>query len=150
MLFLQKSKSFRKKSTGDLTTIDNNNKNSKCNRIFLVEAPCAMSPPQLPLSAKPRHLFLFSDLLLVAKPRSGGTFKLKVALQSNVLVSKLILIVIGKRKSFRTLVGALSRIRHRFLARLASTSPDIFGYLLHTSSQRLLVEGVTAGFSRPT
>lgn len=75
---LQKTKSFRKKSTGDLTTIDNNNKNSKCSRIFLVEAPCAMSPPQLPLSAKPRHLFLFSDLLLVAKPRSGGTFKLKV------------------------------------------------------------------------
>lgn len=58
--------------------IENNNKNTKCNRIFLVEAPCAMSPPQLPLNAKPRHLFLFSDLLLVAKPRSGGTFKLKV------------------------------------------------------------------------
>lgn len=66
-----------KKSMGDLSCVDTNNV-GPCNRIFLVEAPCAMSPPQVPLNAKPRHLFLFSDLLLVAKPRSGGTFKLKV------------------------------------------------------------------------
>ncbi|VEN42713.1 unnamed protein product, partial [Callosobruchus maculatus] len=74
-----KTKSFRKKSVGDLTALDNNNHHGHCNRIFLVEAPCVMSPRQLPLDAKPRHLFLFSDLLVVAKPRSGGTFKLKVS-----------------------------------------------------------------------
>nr|CAI5837408.1 unnamed protein product [Callosobruchus analis] len=74
-----KTKSFRKKSVGDLTALDNNNHHGQCNRIFLVEAPCVMSPRQLPLDAKPRHLFLFSDLLVVAKPRSGGAFKLKVS-----------------------------------------------------------------------
>ncbi|KAL3272486.1 hypothetical protein HHI36_013964 [Cryptolaemus montrouzieri] len=42
-----------------------------------MEAPCAMAPSNLPLNAKPRHLFLFNDVLLVAKPRSPGTFKLK-------------------------------------------------------------------------
>lgn len=76
IVFLQKNKSFRKKSTTDLTTLENNN--GPCSRKFLVEAPCAMSPPHLPLNAKPRHLFLFTDLLLVAKPRSHGNFKLKV------------------------------------------------------------------------
>ncbi|KAL1497909.1 hypothetical protein ABEB36_008791 [Hypothenemus hampei] len=51
--------------------------NVSCNRIFLMEAPCVMTPAQIPVNAKPRHLFLFSDLLLVGKPRSAGTFKLK-------------------------------------------------------------------------
>lgn len=46
--------------------------------MFIVEAPCAMAPSNASLQAKARHLFLFSDLLLVAKPRSTGTFKLKV------------------------------------------------------------------------
>ncbi|GJQ72384.1 hypothetical protein Trydic_g3466 [Trypoxylus dichotomus] len=72
-----KPKSFRKKSFSDLQSTENLMMPSPCNRVFLVEAPCAMSPPQLPMAAKPRHLFLFSDLLLVAKPRNGGTFKLK-------------------------------------------------------------------------
>lgn len=82
-VLLQK-KSFRKKSLGDLNQIDNGiyNANGPCNRIFQVEAPCAMSPPHLPLNAKPRHLFLFSDLLLVAKPRSTSSFKLKVRINS--------------------------------------------------------------------
>ncbi|XP_019864605.2 rho GTPase-activating protein 20 isoform X2 [Aethina tumida] len=80
-----KNKSFRKKSLGDLTSIDNNN-SGPCNRIFLVEAPCAMSPPTMTLNAKPRHLFLFSDLLLVAKPtRSAGTFKLKESVRVSEL-----------------------------------------------------------------
>lgn len=74
---LPQKKSFRKKSLGDLNLIENNNRET-CNRVFLVEAPCAMGPPHLPLNAKPRHLFLFSDLLLVAKPRSTSSFKLKV------------------------------------------------------------------------
>nr|CAI5837407.1 unnamed protein product [Callosobruchus analis] len=80
-----KTKSFRKKSVGDLTALDNNNHHGQCNRIFLVEAPCVMSPRQLPLDAKPRHLFLFSDLLVVAKPRSGGAFKLKESVRVSEL-----------------------------------------------------------------
>lgn len=76
----QKNKSFRKKSLGDLTGMDTN---GSCNRTFLMEAPCAMSPAQMPMNAKPRHLFLFSDLLLVAKPRSAGNFKLKVSIFLN-------------------------------------------------------------------
>lgn len=69
-----KNKSFRKKSLGDLTIMESNR---PCNRIFLMEAPCVMSPSPIHINAKPRHLFLFSDLLLVAKPRSAGSFKLK-------------------------------------------------------------------------
>ncbi|XP_076275214.1 rho GTPase-activating protein 20-like isoform X1 [Rhynchophorus ferrugineus] len=69
-----KNKSLRKKSLGDLTITESI---GPCNRIFLMEAPCAMSPSQMPMNAKPRHLFLFSDLLLVAKPRSAGNYKLK-------------------------------------------------------------------------
>lgn len=98
-----KSKSFRKKSLSDLRSLTDFNKNTtsnnnsfsianshyshqqlsssrsstNCSRTFLVEAPCAIALPSLPLTAKPRHLFLFSDLLLVAKPRNAGFFKLK-------------------------------------------------------------------------
>ncbi|XP_045476906.1 rho GTPase-activating protein 20-like isoform X3 [Harmonia axyridis] len=73
-----KSRAMRKKSLSDLTNFDNNNsKNSHCSRIFVMEAPCAMAPSNLPMNAKPRHIFLFNDVLLVAKPRSPGTFKLK-------------------------------------------------------------------------
>lgn len=36
-----------------------------------------MSCLKSPNTVKPRHLFLFSDLLLIAKPRSGGMFKMK-------------------------------------------------------------------------
>nr|XP_022916442.1 rho GTPase-activating protein 20-like [Onthophagus taurus] len=72
-----KTKSFRKKSFVDLQSSENLLSTSPSNRIFLVEAPCALSSPHMPMAAKPRHLFLFSDLLLVAKPRNGGTFKLK-------------------------------------------------------------------------
>lgn len=79
-----KNRSFRKKSLSDLHHLDNNN-TQPCNRIFLVEAPCAMSPSNLPLNVKPRHLFLFSDLLLVAKPRSTGTFKLKESVRVSEL-----------------------------------------------------------------
>ncbi|KAJ8922983.1 hypothetical protein NQ315_001531 [Exocentrus adspersus] len=79
-----KTKLGRKKSLGDLAALENNNQ-GQCGRIFLVEAPCAMAPRQLPLNAKPRHLFLFSDLLLVAKPRSGGNFKLKESVRVSEL-----------------------------------------------------------------
>ncbi|XP_065159022.1 rho GTPase-activating protein 20-like isoform X2 [Atheta coriaria] len=79
-----KTKSFRKKSFSDLSLVAHE-LSRDCNRIFLVEAPCAMALPNFPMTAKPRHLFLFSDLLLVAKPRSGGTFKLKESVRVSEL-----------------------------------------------------------------
>ncbi|XP_044738687.1 rho GTPase-activating protein 20-like isoform X2 [Chrysoperla carnea] len=46
-------------------------------RCFLMEAPCALGTPGNPHSARPRHLFLFSDVLLIGKARNGLTYKLK-------------------------------------------------------------------------
>nr|XP_015838515.1 PREDICTED: rho GTPase-activating protein 20 isoform X2 [Tribolium castaneum] len=81
---LKEKKSFRKKSLGDLNLIENHNRDT-CNRLFLVEAPCTMAPLHMPHNAKPRHLFLFSDLLLVAKPRSNTSFKLKESVRVSEL-----------------------------------------------------------------
>ncbi|XP_065213661.1 rho GTPase-activating protein 20-like isoform X3 [Planococcus citri] len=43
-------------------------------RTFLMEAPVQFSSG---VQSQDRHLFLFNDLLLIAKARSGGNFKLK-------------------------------------------------------------------------
>uniref|UniRef100_A0A1B6DL33 Rho-GAP domain-containing protein n=1 Tax=Clastoptera arizonana TaxID=38151 RepID=A0A1B6DL33_9HEMI len=49
-----------------------NNVNEK--RIFIMEAPAQFTTG---VQSQERHLFLFNDLLLIAKARSGGNFKLK-------------------------------------------------------------------------
>lgn len=81
-----------------------------CNRVFLVEAPCAMAPSQMPMLAKPRHLFLFSDLLLVAKPKNGGNFKLKVTFcilfPNNFLL--IVDVIKGKCAGIRIVVSVMS------------------------------------------
>ncbi|KAF2893103.1 hypothetical protein ILUMI_13059, partial [Ignelater luminosus] len=81
--FSVKTRSFRKKSLGDLHSPEHGS--SHTNRIFIVEAPCAMAPTHASVQAKARHLFLFSDLLLVAKPRSAGSFKLKESVRVSEL-----------------------------------------------------------------
>ncbi|XP_054713093.1 uncharacterized protein LOC129222603 [Uloborus diversus] len=43
-------------------------------RVFIMESPVNFT---MGVQKQDRHLFLFNDLLLVAKPRSGGTYKLK-------------------------------------------------------------------------
>ncbi|XP_055947749.1 uncharacterized protein LOC129981100 isoform X4 [Argiope bruennichi] len=43
-------------------------------RVFIMESPVHFT---MGVQKQDRHLFLFNDLLLVAKPRSGGTYKLK-------------------------------------------------------------------------
>lgn len=43
-------------------------------RVFIMESPVNFA---MGVQKQDRHLFLFNDLLLVAKPRSGGTYKLK-------------------------------------------------------------------------
>ncbi|XP_069705214.1 uncharacterized protein [Periplaneta americana] len=70
-------------------------------RQFLMEAPVQFTTG---VQSQERHLFLFNDLLLVAKARSGGNFKLK----EKVRVSELWLTrvampdVIEVNKSFET------------------------------------------------
>ena len=51
---------------------------AKERHLFLVSVvtACCLFPSQ-GVQSQERHLFLFSDLLLVAKSRSGGNFKLK-------------------------------------------------------------------------
>lgn len=43
-------------------------------RVFIMECPVTFT---MGLQKQDRHLFLFNDLILIAKPRSGGTYKLK-------------------------------------------------------------------------
>ncbi|XP_050297603.1 rho GTPase-activating protein 20-like isoform X2 [Anthonomus grandis grandis] len=86
-----KTKSFRKKSLGDLTAPQpryDHGRSLPCKRIFLMEAPCEMRPAQLAVNSKSRHLFLFSDLLLIAKKvRTTGVPQFK--LKESVRVSEL-------------------------------------------------------------
>ncbi|XP_011506060.1 PREDICTED: rho GTPase-activating protein 20-like [Ceratosolen solmsi marchali] len=51
-------------------------------RIFLLETPVQFTTG---MQSQERHLFLFSDLLLIAKARSGGTFKLKQSVRMSEL-----------------------------------------------------------------
>lgn len=146
---MQKTKSLRKKSLGDLHTAEDFLTTSS-NRIFLVEAPCAMSPPHSPMSAKPRHLFLFSDLLIVAKPRNGGTFKLKVRAFHRMCFSIFHNFDIsGEDSCLGAVDGFVPRIGYRISPGLAGTSEDVSGDVLHPSSQRFLVEtaAASAGFT---
>ncbi|KAF2351278.1 Rho GTPase-activating protein domain [Trinorchestia longiramus] len=46
----------------------------RAKRLFIMETPVQFTTG---VQSQERHLFLFSDLLLVAKSRSGGNFKLK-------------------------------------------------------------------------
>ncbi|KAK6628440.1 hypothetical protein RUM43_002254 [Polyplax serrata] len=49
-------------------------KDGQDKRVFLLETPVQFTTG---VQSQERHLFLFNDLLLVAKARSGGNFKLK-------------------------------------------------------------------------
>ncbi|XP_058804971.1 uncharacterized protein LOC131672055 [Phymastichus coffea] len=51
-------------------------------RTFLLETPVQFTTG---MQSQERHLFLFSDLLLIAKARSGGTFKLKQSIRMSEL-----------------------------------------------------------------
>ncbi|XP_066594917.1 rho GTPase-activating protein 20-like isoform X2 [Prorops nasuta] len=60
--------------------------NSQCSksppRTFLLETPVQFTTG---MQSQERHLFLFSDLLLIAKARSGGNFKLKQSVRMSEL-----------------------------------------------------------------
>ncbi|XP_046492740.1 rho GTPase-activating protein 20 isoform X3 [Neodiprion pinetum] len=51
-------------------------------RTFLLETPVQFTTG---MQSQERHLFLFSDLLLIAKARSGGNFKLKQSVRMSEL-----------------------------------------------------------------
>ncbi|XP_043667812.1 uncharacterized protein LOC122628954 isoform X2 [Vespula pensylvanica] len=63
--------------------VSNNSPPSKSPpRTFLLETPVQFTTG---MQSQERHLFLFSDLLLIAKARSGGNFKLKQSVRMSEL-----------------------------------------------------------------
>ncbi|CAH2043613.1 unnamed protein product, partial [Iphiclides podalirius] len=72
----QKSKSLRKRPSLDIGGTVNAN-NSLSPRTFIMEAPVQLCPLGSTSPPLDRHLFLFSDLLLVGKSRGTNCFKLK-------------------------------------------------------------------------
>ncbi|CAG4956034.1 unnamed protein product [Parnassius apollo] len=73
----QKSKSVRKRPSLDIGGTVNSNNNSLSPRTFIMEAPVQLNPLGSTSPPLERHLFLFSDLLLVGKSRGTNCFKLK-------------------------------------------------------------------------
>ncbi|XP_068618135.1 uncharacterized protein [Battus philenor] len=73
----QKSKSLRKRPSLDIGNTVNANNNSLSPRTFIMEAPVQLCPLGSTAPPLERHLFLFSDLLLVGKSRGTNCFKLK-------------------------------------------------------------------------
>ncbi|XP_047535743.1 uncharacterized protein LOC125070087 [Vanessa atalanta] len=73
----QKSKSLRKRPSLDIGGIGGGNSNSLSPRTFIMEAPVQLCPLGSTSPPLDRHLFLFSDLLLVGKARGTNCFKLK-------------------------------------------------------------------------
>lgn len=72
----QKTKSLRKRPSLDLNGTVTGNSTSLSPRTFIMEAPAQLSPLGTSPSLE-RHLFLFSDLLLIGKSRGTNCFKLK-------------------------------------------------------------------------
>ncbi|XP_013179694.1 PREDICTED: uncharacterized protein LOC106126528 [Papilio xuthus] len=72
----QKSKSLRKRPSLDIGGTVNTN-NTLSPRTFIMEAPVQLCPLGSTSPPLDRHLFLFSDLLLVGKSRGTNCFKLK-------------------------------------------------------------------------
>nr|XP_034834836.1 uncharacterized protein LOC117991367 isoform X1 [Maniola hyperantus] len=73
----QKSKSLRKRPSLDIGGTVSGNSGSLSPRTFIMEAPVQLCPLGSTSPPLDRHLFLFSDLLLVGKSRGTNCFKLK-------------------------------------------------------------------------
>ncbi|XP_049875782.1 uncharacterized protein LOC126373625 isoform X2 [Pectinophora gossypiella] len=73
----QKSKSLRKRPSLDIGGTVTANSSSLSPRTFIMEAPVQLCPVGTTSPPLDRHLFLFSDLLLVGKSRGTNCFKLK-------------------------------------------------------------------------
>ncbi|GBP26974.1 Rho GTPase-activating protein 20 [Eumeta japonica] len=73
----QKTKSLRKRPSLDLGGGVGTKTNTNSPRTFIMEAPTQLCPLGAAGPPLDRHLFLFSDLLLVGKARGASCFKLK-------------------------------------------------------------------------
>lgn len=73
----QKQKSLRKRPSLDISGSISASSSSLSPRTFIMEAPVQLSPLGTTSPPLDRHLFLFSDLLLVGKARGTNCFKLK-------------------------------------------------------------------------
>lgn len=73
----QKQKSLRKRPSLDISGTISASSSSLSPRTFIMEAPVQLSPLGTTSPPLDRHLFLFSDLLLVGKARGTNCFKLK-------------------------------------------------------------------------
>ncbi|OWR50001.1 putative Rho GTPase regulating protein [Danaus plexippus plexippus] len=73
----QKSKSLRKRPSLDIGGTVSGNNSTLSPRTFIMEAPVQLCPLGSTSPPLERHLFLFSDLLLVGKSRGTNCFKLK-------------------------------------------------------------------------
>ncbi|XP_028162785.1 uncharacterized protein LOC114354559 isoform X1 [Ostrinia furnacalis] len=73
----QKSKSLRKRPSLDIGGTVGANNSTLSPRTFIMEAPVQLGPLGTTSPPLDRHLFLFSDLLLVGKSRGTNCFKLK-------------------------------------------------------------------------
>ncbi|XP_026725791.1 uncharacterized protein LOC113492509 [Trichoplusia ni] len=73
----QKQKSLRKRPSLDIGGTISASSSSLSPRTFIMEAPVQLSPLGTTSPPLDRHLFLFSDLLLVGKSRGTNCFKLK-------------------------------------------------------------------------
>ncbi|XP_061718504.1 uncharacterized protein LOC133526075 [Cydia pomonella] len=73
----QKSKSLRKRPSLDIGGTVSASTTSLSPRTFIMEAPVQLGPLGNASPPLDRHLFLFSDLLIVGKSRGSNCFKLK-------------------------------------------------------------------------
>ncbi|KAL1123298.1 hypothetical protein AAG570_002384 [Ranatra chinensis] len=94
-------------------------------RQFIMESPVQFTAG---VTSQERHLFLFNDLLLIAKARSGGNFKLK----EKVRVSEIWL-----TKSSIDIVAEIHKCQHTsFLIGWPTTNVvATFGYVHNTYSK---------------
>lgn len=73
----QKQKSLRKRPSLDIGTTISASTTNLSPRTFIMEAPVQLSPLGTTSPPLDRHLFLFSDLMLIGKSRGTNCFKLK-------------------------------------------------------------------------
>ncbi|XP_067142901.1 uncharacterized protein [Centruroides vittatus] len=68
------NENYRSPQKKDIISPQRRLSRQECSRSFIMEGSVQFT---MGVQSQDRHLFLFNDLLVVAKPRSGGTFRLK-------------------------------------------------------------------------
>lgn len=68
------NENYRSPQKKDINSPQRRLSRQECSRSFIMESSVQFT---MGMQSQDRHLFLFNDLLVIAKPRSGGTFRLK-------------------------------------------------------------------------